>query len=71
MAPGFGVDEEELDSRLNKESIEALRRAHAPDESVARFYLRYLSGLLHGDLGVRCLCTNRSDGFWRSGFLKR
>jgi peptide/nickel transport system permease protein len=52
LAPGFGVDEEELDSRLNKESIQALRRAHWTDESVGRFYLRYLSGLLHGDLGV-------------------
>ena len=52
LAPGFGVDEEELDSRLNKESIQALRRAHWTDENVARFYLRYLSGLLHGDLGV-------------------
>jgi peptide/nickel transport system permease protein len=52
VAPGFGVDEEELDSRLNKESIEALRRAHSTDESVPRFYLRYLSGLFHGDLGV-------------------
>ena len=37
---------------MNKESIEALRRAHATDESVPRFYLRYLSGLFHGDLGV-------------------
>lgn len=52
VAPGFGVDEEELDSRLSKESIQALRQAHSTDESVARFYLRYLSGLLHGDLGV-------------------
>jgi peptide/nickel transport system permease protein len=52
QAPGFGVDEEELDSRLNQQSLQALRRAHSTDESVARFYLRYLSGLLHGDLGV-------------------
>ena len=35
LAPGFGVDEEELDSRLNKESIQALRRAHSTDENVA------------------------------------
>ena len=52
QAPGFGVDEEELDSRLNQASIQALRRAHSTDESVARFYLHYLKGLLHGDLGI-------------------
>ena len=52
LAPGFGVDEEELDTRLNKESVQALRRAHGTDESVARFYVGYLSRLLHGDLGV-------------------
>jgi peptide/nickel transport system permease protein len=52
QAPGFGVDEEELDSRLNQQSIQALRKADASDENVARFYLRYLGGLLHGDLGV-------------------
>jgi peptide/nickel transport system permease protein len=52
LAPGFGVDEEELDTRLNKESIQALRRAHGTEESLGRFYLRYLNGILHGDLGV-------------------
>jgi peptide/nickel transport system permease protein len=52
VAPGYGVDQEELDSRLNNESIQALRRAHSTDESVERFYLRYLSGLFHGDLGI-------------------
>ncbi len=52
QAPGFGVDEEELDTRLNQQSVQALRRAHIKDENVARFYLSYLGGLLHGDLGV-------------------
>ena len=52
QAPGFGVDEEELDTRLNQQSVQALRRAHIKDENVVRFYLSYLGGLLHGDLGV-------------------
>jgi len=52
QAPGFGVDEEELDSRLNQQSVQALRRAHATEENAGRFYLSYLGGLLHGDLGV-------------------
>jgi peptide/nickel transport system permease protein len=51
-APGFGVDEQELDSRLNHESIQALRQSRASNGSVTEFYVRYLSRLLHGDLGT-------------------
>jgi len=49
MAPGFGVDEEELDSRLNDASRSALRRSK---EGLAVFYARYGKQLLHGDLGM-------------------
>jgi peptide/nickel transport system permease protein len=52
IAPGFGVDEEELDSRLSAESIRNLRRANADGNNLGAFYLHYLGGLLHGDLGV-------------------
>lgn len=52
MAPGFGVDEEELDSRLSHESVQALRQANSAHESVVDFYLHYLSRLVRGDLGV-------------------
>jgi peptide/nickel transport system permease protein len=51
LAPGFGVDEEELDSRLSQESLQALRQAHEADESLAGYYMRYLSQLARGDLG--------------------
>jgi len=51
FAPGYGVDEEELDSRLNQESIEAIRQAQVTHESLPSFYLHYLGKLLHGDLG--------------------
>jgi peptide/nickel transport system permease protein len=51
LAPGFGVDEEELDSRLNQESLAALRQSHATDESLAGYYVHYLSQLARGDLG--------------------
>lgn len=50
FAPGFGVDEAQLDIRLNNQSIEAL--AHRPQESLPAFYLHYGKRLLHGDLGV-------------------
>lgn len=51
VAPGFGMDEEELDARLSSQSVQALRQAQAADSNLVVFYLRYLSRLLHGDLG--------------------
>jgi len=52
MAPGFGVDEQELDSRLNHESIQALRQSRARDGGLAEYYVHYLNQLVHGDLGT-------------------
>ncbi len=52
LAPGFGVDEEELDSRLSSESILALRQSPAAQESLAAFYAHYWMRLLRGDLGT-------------------
>ena len=52
LAPGLGVDEEELDSRLNSKSIEALRHARPQDRNFMTFYFQYLRRLAHGDLGV-------------------
>ena len=51
LAPGFGVDEEELDSRLSEGSMRALRQSNAASGSLAGFYIHYLSRLAHGDLG--------------------
>lgn len=51
LAPGFDVDEEQLDSRLSGESVAALRQARARDRNIARFYLHYLGRALRGDLG--------------------
>lgn len=51
LAPGFGVDERELDSRLSAESQQAIRADHARDNNIVVFYFRYLTGLLHGDFG--------------------
>jgi peptide/nickel transport system permease protein len=52
FAPGFGVDERELDPRLSNESVLALRADHAEERNVGRFYLNYLARLIHGDLGT-------------------
>jgi peptide/nickel transport system permease protein len=51
LAPGFGVDEEQLDARLSAQSIQALREARAGDSNLLVFYFQYLNRLLHGDLG--------------------
>ena len=51
LGPGFDTDERELDNRLSAESRAAIRAEHAADSNIAAFYVRYLSGLVHGDLG--------------------
>jgi peptide/nickel transport system permease protein len=52
LAPGFGTDEEELDSRLSQTSIEALRQSHSQNDNLAVFYLHYLGQLAVGNLGT-------------------
>lgn len=51
LAPGYGVDEEQLDARLNARSLQALREARAGEANIFVFYFDYLKRLLHGDLG--------------------
>jgi peptide/nickel transport system permease protein len=51
-APGFGVDEAELDARLSSRSIQALRQPRPEQQNLARFYFSYLARLLQGDLGT-------------------
>jgi len=51
VAPGFGTDEAEMDSRLNSQSIQALRQSNQDQTSFGTFYLHYLGSLLRGDLG--------------------
>ncbi len=52
VAPGYGMDEEDLDSRLTDASHAALRQERKSDEHLPRYYLRYLQRLMHGDLGT-------------------
>ena len=51
FAPGFDVDERELDIRLSDQTKAALRADAAAERDIPKFYLRYIGGLLHGDLG--------------------
>jgi peptide/nickel transport system permease protein len=51
FAPGFDTDENQLDPRLNRESVQALRAARLREHDVVRFYARSLWRAAHGDLG--------------------
>jgi peptide/nickel transport system permease protein len=50
-SPGALVDERELDQRLNEQSVAALRAEKAANRDVVPAFIRYLRGLVHGDLG--------------------
>jgi ABC-type dipeptide/oligopeptide/nickel transport system permease component len=51
FAPGYGVQERELDPRWSAQSIEALRQKQMLQEGLASYYLHYLTALARGDLG--------------------
>jgi peptide/nickel transport system permease protein len=52
LAPGFDVDEEQLDPHLSSASIQALRQARADQHNIFSFYVRSLQRAVHGDLGT-------------------
>src|SRR5438874_7434281 len=52
LAPGFGVDERELDIRFRATSIHAIRQSNAGAFNMAMFYFTYLKGVARGDLGT-------------------
>jgi peptide/nickel transport system permease protein len=51
FAPGFGVEERELDPRWSSQSVESLRQTQVLREGLASYYFHYLAALAHGDLG--------------------
>jgi peptide/nickel transport system permease protein len=52
LAPGYGLEEGELDSRLSAQSRRALYESRVEAGGLGPFYLLYLNRLLHGDLGT-------------------
>ena len=52
LAPGFDVDEQQLDPHLNSESIQALRQRRLEQHNIFRFYVHSLQRAVHGDLGT-------------------
>jgi len=65
FAPGYGMDERELDPRLSPRSREAIRGEHRLQSGLISYYGTYLSNAAHGDFG-------RSEWLERpiSGLLK-
>ena len=52
FAPGYGVDERELDPRLSQASIAAIREANRLNSGLLSYYGRYLADAAHGDFGT-------------------
>jgi len=52
LAPGFDVDEQQLDSHLNSESVQAIRQTRLDQRNIFRFYFHSLQRATHGDLGT-------------------
>jgi len=52
LAPGFNVDEQQLDPRLNAESLRVLRETRLEQQNILRFYFQSLERAAHGDLGT-------------------
>src|ERR1700757_398540 len=52
LAPGFDVDEAQLDPHLNSESVRVMRQARLEQHNIFRFYLHSLQRAFHGDFGT-------------------
>src|SRR5215510_5861713 len=51
LSPGFGIDARALDPRFSAQTLEARERLHAGERNPLTFYVHFLGGLLHGDVG--------------------
>lgn len=52
LAPGFTVDESQLDPRLSAASRQVLREARLSQQNILHFYLQSMRRALHGELGT-------------------
>ena len=51
FAPGYGVDERELDPRLSQTSVDSIRGANRMHSGLLSYYGHFLAGAVHGDFG--------------------
>jgi peptide/nickel transport system permease protein len=52
IAPGFSSDDQELNSGLSAQSLQAIRREKLANANIPRFYAHYIASLVKGDLGI-------------------
>ncbi len=52
FGPGFDSDEQQLDPRLNAQSIAALHNSHTEERNLPSYYAHYLGHMVTGDFGV-------------------
>src|SRR5215813_9303957 len=52
VAPGFSSDDQELNSGLSAQSLQAIRQARLADSNIPHFYAQYIAALVKGDLGT-------------------
>jgi peptide/nickel transport system permease protein len=52
FAPGFDVDEAQLDPHLNSESVHNLRESRLAQGNIGQFYVHSIERAIHGDLGT-------------------
>lgn len=52
LAPGFDIDEAQIDPHLNSESVQALRQVRSQQDNIVLFYLHSLQRAARGDLGT-------------------
>src|ERR1700729_220522 len=52
LAPGFDVEEEQLDQHLSAESVRALRETRQQERNVFSFWLHSMQRAVRGDLGT-------------------
>jgi peptide/nickel transport system permease protein len=52
FAPGYGVDERDLDFRFSQASRDAIRNEQKLNGGIVRYYGSYIAGLVHGNLGT-------------------
>jgi peptide/nickel transport system permease protein len=65
FAPGYGVDEHALDSRLSQSSRDAIRNQLQLGNGLFSYYGSYITGLVHGNLGTSAFLERPVAGLLR------
>ena len=67
FAPGFGIQESDLNAQLSSQARQALHQQDAGERNVVSYYAHYLGQLAHGDLGY----SRSGHSIFASGWCRR